>query len=229
MKDPEILAAIKAKGEQADTDHEAWSARLDKHWKYFLEYMKDKYGFNLDVATEVYPLDQMLDPTGQYEEGHLLKKWHELLKALDRNPDKPLLIVREFEDTSRQRGMAVRKKRMACSLLSGVSLDTINYRDGPVPYISIKGDSEVLESKTDDLPGYMKRVVHPRPNAEDEIVIGRKDNATSEPSAFFDLSDPHVRIYPNISGDKALNIGTGLTARVPHHIILRILELQGEE
>ena len=101
MNEGEIAARIKELKADFQSDTERKLENFDRH-KSILLAIGEEFGFDLDVATDIYG-DQLLDPQ---ESRCLLEQWVKLLTAVKDNPGGDLLVIRQVQVPTGVRSLA---------------------------------------------------------------------------------------------------------------------------
>jgi len=115
------------RGEWIDRQQNLASERLRDHIA-CLEQLESNFGFDLDIATEVYGPDML-----NYSDGSTLlaHKWNQLFNAVEQNPGKTLLFMQPYEVIPPGcygfGATPVPQRHTKITLVNGASLDKIKY------------------------------------------------------------------------------------------------------
>ena len=178
-------------------------------------------GFDLDVASEVYAADILLDPE---DEAGFIKKWTELLKAMKEKPGNSLLLVKHYKyDSTTCHGMGASsdyRNEVTYVFFSSVSSIIFNAEDSPS--VVIKGDGVMVAPGLDSQSSNRERryargtILHPRTEkpSPDEIVVGLHTIGTWE-TLVFDFANEGVMALYDPSIEQA---SSAIEARGGYHL-----------
>ncbi len=183
----------------------------------------EKLGFNLDVASDVYDPEQLLDPE---DKSGLIAKWAELLKAIKQNPGLPLLLIKSFDvQTTGCTGLGANaryEKDVAWVLIYGVDEDDITF-SSTEPVITISSDKGTMDRGTKRVRGKL----HPLREATNKIVVGSTHGVNNAKAPIFDFGDTGVTVIYNPTADDMMYKASGQSGH-SHEAMMKVCELRGE-
>lgn len=149
MKEPEIpfkIAALKKSREEANDET---LAEYDKHFE-ILQTLKEEFGFDLDVATEIYE-NRLLDPI---EAKGLIEEWVKLLAAIKENPGESLLMTVATSVSTgitsivHSPNLKYEQKDVEVAIVKNVTLDSFVYvaandETGEDAHIGVRGKTTI--------------------------------------------------------------------------------------
>lgn len=121
--------------------------KYDRHYE-ILKGLQDEFGFNLDVATEIYE-NRLLDPI---ESEKLLEQWTKLFTEVQENPGNPLVVVMAVSVSTGVFSIAhsphlkYSQIDAEVAIVQDVTLDSFVYvpeneETGEKAYIAVEGDT----------------------------------------------------------------------------------------